>query len=851
MNAKNVKEDIISLKFYHERLVDEFWNICKAAEESNIDKSVFRLLPNGMGHSLSKETINKLLKSGGGFGGMLAKLYEEEKNKNNDEMHFDKLFVSLCRIIPTVDRIGGQLCDMNIGKGIVTGSENVKPMQRALSWLYIYSSKDTDLEYQDIQRTQRLVRNIIKEGCDLDNYELNGLMKEVERVFDDAGVNDKVSWIKIYKDRTKVLLEATFNCYGLLHKYFDIMRGVDREQFETELLANGGTARTQKSDIRRDYQRIYMLALTVLTVFLRHFVSFAKISDINFPHAMFADSDLISIDLSGSNFISSDLSRSDITGAILRNSDISVSNLTYCNAQNTDLSGCKLNSSNLIGSDFTNALLTDAQLSAVRFRDGRLDNEIDFYAKCKSIEEIQQHIEKKSEYHNFWSDNSYKNITRNLFDGFSVDKQDFDNNITTPLWKATSCRSEETRISFKTSLDEACEIVETQLKDYFNAYRYRSVPYSFITDPTILRNNVACFKFATMTGSFLPDSDLSFVNFDSAMLSGADLSGGKFWYTNFRNASLVGANAGGTDFYGVSLTGANCGKANFINATLINCDFVGCDLSGALMIDASVINEKYCEEECGDKRKPYVNLIYNESSPLSSAIDDRYFGENNSLCDANLDGITATNSIFSGLNMDRSSWQDAKMKKAIIFNCVARWTFFNNVDFSYAILLGVSFHQASLANVLLPKSRLFDCDMSGVKLNRANLTGCKLEKVIFQNTDLGGANFSRSQIKNCCFNDVNFSGTNISETVFENVIFENIDFSDCLGLANARFYNCAFGSNCNRLEYQLDTKHKANKNFMSIIQNHTRMKFFREVKAVDSEVDTDRYTSLSYYLARK
>lgn len=840
MGAKtNSDENIISLKFYHEKLVEEYEKRYTDGRKTfDAEKAAGNIIAYCDGKAI-ETAINATINNDSGFNGMLAELFDANGIKK--DIGFDCLLVSLSRMIQFIDKLVGQLCALNIGKGIITEVNTAKSMRRALNWLYVQSTSASDADYSDVERVRRFVRDRLISFKEI----REGGLEKIEGLIYGADKKTKTEWITAYKKTTEAVLRNTFDCYDGVHKYFDIMKLVDRDAFEKEL--------KRSNQLSNDYGRILLLAKCVLDILLRRFVAFAKINDINFPHGQFAYADLASTDLSGSNFISSDFSHSDLSNSVLRNSDLSVSNMTFCNAASADFSGCKLNSSNLVGSDFTNAIMTETQMNTVKFREPLLDG--DKFASKLGAKDAGYFAERKKHLASAQNVDTTA-LMREFFGNFSIERQSFTAaDGIKEEWKLSTCGKADAQVGFKNSLDGVCGLMEEKLRPAFDSYRYYLTPPELIRDrKEFAARNTACFKNATMTGALLPDADLSYVDFSSATLAEADLSGANLFYTDYTNSSLSGANLSKAKLYSVSLGGAECVGANLIGSVLLNCDMNGTNLKNALLIDAILVNENYGKAEEGEaaaesERKPYVYTIYDDNKPIYEAIDDTAFSKAYSLCDANLDGAAASNVVMSGLNLDRSSWRGAVLKKATLFNSIARWSIFADADFSYAILIGVSFHQAALGNVQMPKSRMYACDMSGVKLNRANFTGSRVEKVIFQNADLSNANFSRAVVNNCLFNDVNLSATNLSGAVFSNVIFENVNFSDCLGLATCRFYNCAFGSSCYKLEYQTGARHREDKSFMSIVQKGSRIKFFRESEGADKESNSDRYTSLSYYLS--
>jgi uncharacterized protein YjbI with pentapeptide repeats len=306
---------------------------------------------------------------------------------------------------------------------------------------------------------------------------------------------------------------------------------------------------------------------------------------------------------------------------------------------------------------------------------------------------------------------------------------------------------------------------------------------------------------------------------------------------------MVGANLSNAEFYRSLLEGANLSKANLINVGFVDCLPKGASFANALLINTAFINT--------GATTPYMKSILtnNITSPVEKLNNAVVVSDSeDSLNDCSFNNAIATGIVLAGINADQSTWDGAEMRRAIIFNTIARWTRFDKADLSYSLIFGTSFHQASFADAMFANARLYGCDLSGIRFYRSNFISTRVEKVVIQNTDMSKCNLSRAEFKNCAFSDVNFAEVNISDALFENVIFDNVDFSSCIGMSTARFKHCYFSDSCYKLQFQINSDGKADRNFMSILHNSKRVKFFKDDVQEYKVFGERQYTSINCHL---
>jgi uncharacterized protein YjbI with pentapeptide repeats len=373
-----------------------------------------------------------------------------------------------------------------------------------------------------------------------------------------------------------------------------------------------------------------------------------------------------------------------------------------------------------------------------------------------------------------------------------------------------------------TVLDGALEKLTEVMKNFLEYHKNR------VIDPDML-NKLGCFagkedkehkkmreakygKICFQTASLrevsanrilLPKTDLSFVDATDCSMDSSDISEALVHHGEMRKAYFGNANLNKADFYCSDMGNANFNHAKMMDAVILDSNLANVDFSSATLIKTMIINSA-CD-------KPYLNSLLKpfEKRPelyLFDNYDDARTEDDtetedansiqqkndNTMRDSNWTNANANDITLIGLDMDRSHFEQAQLKSSLIFNCLSRWSFFDNTDLAYAILMGISFHQSSMQSIILSKACIYACEFTGCRMSSASLIGASLDKVFFFDVGMSDVNMSHADFRNCSIRDVNFSNINITNTKFTNTVFDNIDFGSCIGLENAKFENCIF-----------------------------------------------------------
>lgn len=864
------KENTKLLKSYHDRLIKKFERYIAETQKENADRPCRDDAPMGMDDYLAYPADFKAL---------LRDVKEENENTEvrlakvasptGEREDFGYLLVVLSRIVPLVDKVVKRICDMNIGDSVVTEENRIQAMQSAMVWLHLRATDSRELIFQDVSRLSRFIRfQILRymrhNGCAITPETVKMRNEEMSAAVWGSGGEytreKRLGWLKKFKADEESLLEETFACFEELHAYYDYMKRVTEKDFLDSF-------ETTEKKSEYHFAAIRMLAVNVQNIILRRFSSYVKISDLNLPHGNFGYADFTSSTLSDSNFISGDFHFADFSDAVVKSSDLSVSDLTFVYAAKADFTDTNMNSSNLIGADFTSATLTNVQLMKALFRDAAVD-----YAPSR----VPPPLMPKNR-------QSARTLREDFFEKLARDSGNTDGDKRT-VWSCTTDSPVNMEIRFVGALDEAKRILAEKWSAVDASYRFKvitpeelrkareadgsQVSYEQSTSSTTV------FKDSTMKGAQLPQADLSHADLSTCSLDKADVNEADLYYTNLTGSTLIGANFSNSSFYRSRMESTNFQEVNLINSSLICCDLRNASFNKAIMIGTTILNDGLKKSDLGEtecyegdaKNKPsYRGEIFldsllkaEEGASFRTQTSDRSLEAEVSLMDCNFNSAIGTGLVVSGMNADRSTWIKAELKKAILFNMIARWGQFTGADLSYAILVGVSLYQASAESLNMPNSRLFACDLTGTKLRDANMIGSRIERTIFRNADMKGINLSRALIRNCVISDVSLIGANLGDAIFENVIFEEVDLTGCIGLSTAAFKHCCFGVGCVGLQYQKGADGKKDPTFMSISHHGSRVKFLQDVsdegnEAESTEERNDRasfrwYTSLTYLL---
>jgi len=319
---------------------------------------------------------------------------------------------------------------------------------------------------------------------------------------------------------------------------------------------------------------------------------------------------------------------------------------------------------------------------------------------------------------------------------------------------------------------------------------------------------VATLHEASIKRAKISGIDLSHIDITDASFDDSDMSEATLYYTKGEKAYLGKTNLNKADVYCSDLTNSSLRNASLIDAMILNTKLKSVTLPDALLINTVIINTQL--------DAPYLKKVLTEVSPvgdlasyfdLTDNVSDKEIACQNGVGDmreSDWTGVTATNCLLIGLNLDRSHFEHSKFKSGTWINTLARWSTFDYADFTYSLNVGISYHQSSMLNLLVSKSRFYAVEFSGCRLNGSNFIGARFDKTMFYDTDLSQVNFAHAELYNCIFRDAKFEHTNFSNASFINVSFINCDFNQCFGMRSSMIKDC-FIHNCSCCK-QLDEK---------------------------------------------
>jgi uncharacterized protein YjbI with pentapeptide repeats len=204
--------------------------------------------------------------------------------------------------------------------------------------------------------------------------------------------------------------------------------------------------------------------------------------------------------------------------------------------------------------------------------------------------------------------------------------------------------------------------------------------------------NFAGYSLASVGFGGLDLSNASFagVTMTSARLANANLSG----------ANLASANAGGSTMTGANLTGA----------TLTNASIGGANFSGATGLTTPMVTSTNHNWSSVNLTSTGVDL---------SGVD--FVAGGYTVNAINLSGLTVNNGIFTGKNLNVSTFVGSSLAGADLSG-----TSLQNANLSGANLSGANLTNADLTNANLSGANLSGANLSGATLRYANLDGVTL-----------------------------------------------------------------------------------------------------------------------------
>lgn len=768
------------------------------------------------------------------FSTTFARVYCETQDglqKNTSLYHLYR--IELFKIMNLIDSLCRKICDYNIDESIFCNGFNLINARYAFIWIMCYSCLPQDIDAQDLNRLKAFYRLQLElkfkaSGVYYNNQKLDREYKIIAEKIEakDSSTrqhNRIVKCLTDFKSNLEELINETFDVYDILTKYRACLTNMDMKTDSTDLMA---------------MRNALILAKSVCRIYLERFSAFFKIPDMNLGNSVLEGVYFTRSNASNSNFINSNFYMAQLDNAVMSDCDFSICNFTKVEARDAKFDNCTFNYSNMTGIDLENASLKNSLFDSVIFRDPQLDTNIEVAQNFVNVlegkttsEKLNELIKKRQEILN---KQDHLNTREKFVDSFvreklfllygklsrtSDDKELW--NITVAGEEDDSvhlCKTDENGIigdyNF-TVFDDIFEKVSKYLSEIDTVCSGRVISIELL-DLLIEAQNIEstedrrkrvsasgelCFEKSNLRGATITDSSLHQVDFShislrNASFENSDLSECMAYYSDAELASFSSAIVSDGIFYNSRFVDASFSKANCINSCFINCQMESVDLSRATAIGITIVNTTRERPFIGEllRKIPVSGIENNRIAWLTENIDDTvdFADEKYTLIDSNWTGIVASKCILVNILMDRSHFTNADLRNSLFFNTVMRWSEFENVDASYALLLGNSYHQSNLNHVNLSQSHGFACEFSGCQMLNSNFIGARYDKVIFYDSDLSDSNFSHCWFENCIFRECNFRNVNMSNVDFVNCVFFDIDFNDCVGMSNAAFKECIF-----------------------------------------------------------
>ena len=583
--------------------------------------------------------------------------------------------------------------------------------------------------------------------------------------------------------------------------------------------------------------------------------NYSELSDSNFTHSSFnrahiENAIMRNCDLSISSLISVDASGTDFSG-----SNFNFSNLTGIDLQNAILDGSQLNSILLRDSKMDDFNGWEERLflttSSLRIISGRKEQEC-CWAHDKH-EEIEQEIKQHRAWRNKQKEGGeamrFADTARTVIRDIKPYAQT--NEVLKELWlnedgEILARKEERTLLGDQTTraanvLQAAYEEINGRLENNIKAHKYRKLSrglYDCIKDARNYESNwgfvvgedqepvpaklsrestfgeiifdVAVLDSASIEKAPMRRIDFSYVSMCATSFKCSDLTGAEMYYTNAMAADFSRTNLNMLDAYRADFSEGGFSNAKLINSYFLDCDLSNANFSKAIMLRTAIV----ASQEDMDVRKPYLlRFLQKEETPPSNTGVSNYEAatstevladgtyrhvtaletDTKGLCvDSNFSDIMANELLCININANRTLFKNAVLKKGVFFNCMMRWSTFDNADMSNCICIGNSYHQTSFAKVTFSRAAFSACEFSNADLTGADLISCQFNNVIFEEASLRGCNLAGSRVNGGVFRKCAMQGVNLTGAIFKNVSFMDIDFSEAVGLADAKFENCRF-----------------------------------------------------------
>ncbi len=746
---------------------------------------------------------------------------EPSKKNTYTSEEYAALKFALSKHLNLIEKIIYKLCYGSIDSSITEENAEIESIKQAMTWLFVDCVNSKQPSYQDVERVKMILnkKSIIERiksitegdqllsGKQISDMAIDNLNNHVANNHTQRTPEDIRAFVA-YKCVIRKAIHDMFRVLSNLLNFSQYLAVVEEtvSPHMMHMMANNTFETLEALKTKPNMEKILALAEGVKTLLIEYFSSFVKIKRVSLPHSFLADAEFSHSTITGGNFTSSDITGANLSYASARDCDFSMCAMNNIYAPHADFTGCTFNYSGLIGANLSNAILNDTALNSITLLDNRIlqrnlytcfptktGSQISFFRAAPDIKvNFESYLKPPQDAPHDLRGNVISRLGRHYTGNagslaalLETPRDDSGFNCPYIIKNENECvldgihaevvkELQQYRLWCATQfLHPACLAWASNAENTTNA----------------IRPNAANLDSASIKNSTMPDCAFSIIRLQNASFQNTDLNNSTYYYTNAQNAffgdcNMAQSQAGYSDFRNATFS-----NTNLIGAQFLNCRLSETNFGRALLIDAVIMDtagELFYKKKIGDKEFAELNdesgtkfisieegdlaakeTIHNGNAVIASA----------DMQDSNFSHCIANNIAIVGINMDRSIFTEANMKRAFLYNCLSRWTDYEAANLSYALVIGTTFGHSALSDANLTSARIFACDFSDCDMRNVNLINARIDNTIFSNCDLERTNFSNAIFVNCMFKNLNMHFVNFTNCVFINCIFDSLSFS--------------------------------------------------------------------------
>lgn len=751
--------------------------------------------------------------------------------------------ILLCKNVRIMEDLINKICTNNIDKSIIGGEQHFDSIKYGFEWLFCHEDlsgvnirKQLDIRdcnrYLDYIKYQIMVASKYAKSSYKDSEKIDSFFEKIKFVFDSKEFEEKTNIIAEFKKESRTLINDFFNVYELLINYRDAL-------FREEEIRKSFHDSTPLENTTEHFITINPfitnLSSVAVRVLLDRFVSFVKISDLNFGNSTFNRAWFNYSELSKSNYAGSNFKYARIENAKMRDCDISTCNLILADGGHTDFSYSNFNFSNLSGINLSDAIVNHCEFQNAIFIDANINNYKNAIYDALIRNRISEQAYKRAcRLLEIWKKDppdgvSLSSLLQMVIDNCKkIDLKELDltnnSNNSWAVLQYTPGREDP--------LDEPAEImkeitnlflnkhISAELLQYMRDYYAGEDPSaksvriknhgSILLDPANLTSISA--KYAQLGGS-----DLSHVIMPQSSFENADLSSVTMHYTSASAASFIYSNINRAECFETDFRFVNFSSAVANNALLFNCNLDHTNWNKAIIISAvfadcsheveDIISEnskielhlqtdkciRFCRQDNIILDLPAYEKCAACSQPDSLHQDHEGIWQRKCcINDATFIDALADNVIFFNIETDRSTFNQASCKNSFWANCRAYLSDFISTDFRYSMFMFCCMGQSNFRNANLTSAIIRYVDYSNCNLSSALFNLSNIDHVLFSSANIRHINFSGAEIRNSAFENCKFNDVILSETKFIHCIFSHVDFNNLIGYHSSEYKDCYF-----------------------------------------------------------